>query len=136
MFVPSHLRVLHVASEPLFYAGSLFDNLTFGCQSGDPDASAERVLEICNELGFPKHLVDTVALGPSGPGQNWGEVVSDSNKGLLTMARALIANPEFLCIHKPLKGLNKSTELLVVAALKNFCDRKGLVQDAETRHMR
>merc|ERR1719506_4035 len=45
-FVPSHLRVLQVASEPLFLEGTLCDNLVFGVRNDDPDSSVERVREI------------------------------------------------------------------------------------------
>eukprot|EP00928_Gymnodinium_smaydae_P036634 TRINITY_DN25579_c0_g1_i1.p1 TRINITY_DN25579_c0_g1~~TRINITY_DN25579_c0_g1_i1.p1 ORF type:complete len:673 (-),score=81.68 TRINITY_DN25579_c0_g1_i1:100-2118(-) len=35
-FVPTHLRVLHVANEPLILKASIWQNITFGCISEDP----------------------------------------------------------------------------------------------------
>jgi len=136
LFVPSHLRILHVATEPIFFQGSLLDNLVFGCSAGDPDGSIERVIKICMCIGVPEDLLNLLKRGHDGPVHTWAQMISDSNKCLLGIARALIANPEFMCIHKPLKGLNEGTSLKVETALLDFCVEKGLAQDESTRHLR
>merc|ERR1712194_572629 len=52
--IPSHLRVLYVASEAMFFEGSLYDNLTVGVRPGDSDAEMDRVLRICKRFGIPQ----------------------------------------------------------------------------------
>merc|ERR1719401_234736 len=59
-FTPSHLRVLHVSDEPVFFLGTLYDNLTFGVSHGDTDRSMERVLKICDRLKISQELLDTI----------------------------------------------------------------------------
>eukprot|EP00747_Dinoflagellata_sp_TGD_P151933 gnl/TRDRNA2_/TRDRNA2_177253_c9_seq31.p1 gnl/TRDRNA2_/TRDRNA2_177253_c9~~gnl/TRDRNA2_/TRDRNA2_177253_c9_seq31.p1 ORF type:complete len:530 (-),score=98.75 gnl/TRDRNA2_/TRDRNA2_177253_c9_seq31:285-1829(-) len=51
-FIPSHLRVLHVSEEKLFFSGTLLANLTFGCATGDSDGEMERVVSICKKTGL------------------------------------------------------------------------------------
>merc|ERR1719203_1133768 len=54
VFVPSHLRQLHVSSEPLFFEGTLMKNLTLGVREGDRDGARARVLKVCRRLGLPQ----------------------------------------------------------------------------------
>merc|ERR1719199_1422911 len=124
LFVPSHLRVLHVATENLFFKASLYDNLTFGCASGDSDAAIERVCTICQRLGMPEDLMTLVKQGPKGEQLTWAEVVSQSHRALLGLARAVIANPELMCIHKPIMAYNEETSAMVLDMLKEFCTNK------------
>merc|ERR1719199_16452 len=114
LFVPSHLRVLHVATENLFFKASLYDNLTFGCLPGDSDGKLERVLKICERLNIPQDVLDLVSQGASGPALVWAELISHSHKCLLGLARAVITNPEVLCIHKPTIAYNESTSKRVL----------------------
>ncbi|CAE7437512.1 pgp-1 [Symbiodinium natans] len=52
LFVPPHLRVLHVSKDPqLLPEITLFENLTFGPSDGQ-DEEPERVLAICKRLGL------------------------------------------------------------------------------------
>ena len=39
----------------------------------------------------------------------WGEVLSDSVKHQLTIARALIGNPEIMVLHKPTTSFDEDT---------------------------
>jgi len=60
LFVPPHLRVLHVSKNPQILPEiSLFENLTFGPSDGQ-DEEPERVLEICRRLGLSQHAIDLV----------------------------------------------------------------------------
>eukprot|EP00913_Durusdinium_trenchii_P035678 g33383.t1 len=55
-FVPPHLRVLHVGTEPGLFHGTLYDNLIFGVAEGAhrDDADRERVKHICQLLALPE----------------------------------------------------------------------------------
>lgn len=136
LFVPSHLRILHVATENLFFKATLFENLTFGCIPGDADADTARVTKICERLGLPQNVIDIVAQGFKGPVLVWSELLSHSHKCLLGVARAMITNPELLCLHKPVMAYNESTTQRVLGMLKEFCVDKGIEVDMETRHLR
>lgn len=60
LFVPPHLRVLHVSKNPQILPEiSLFENLTFGPSDGQ-DEEPKRVLSICRRLGLSQHALDLV----------------------------------------------------------------------------
>eukprot|EP00429_Kryptoperidinium_foliaceum_P106013 CAMPEP_0176257514 /NCGR_PEP_ID=MMETSP0121_2-20121125/38088_1 /TAXON_ID=160619 /ORGANISM="Kryptoperidinium foliaceum, Strain CCMP 1326" /LENGTH=416 /DNA_ID=CAMNT_0017597359 /DNA_START=26 /DNA_END=1273 /DNA_ORIENTATION=- len=133
--IPSHLRVLHVPSEDMFIKGSLYQNLTFGVQKGHPDGCLSRVHEICRSLGLPPSLVDRIQEEGS-PSVSWGETLSGSEKHMLVIARALIANPEVLCIHKPTLHVNDRAGEKIVGLLRDFVDQRGICLPKEEKHLR
>merc|ERR1719396_175296 len=98
VFVPSHLRLLFVSSEPLFFEGTLYENLTLGCRANDDDADMNRVLNILRRFGIPRHIRSMVQFGDT---HMWTMKLTQTQRQLLSLARGVIANPEFLCVHKP-----------------------------------
>merc|ERR1711924_400832 len=99
---------------------------TFGSNPGEQDASTMRVQTICSLLGVPdsvqRHILAEDIL-------NWSQVLSLSERMLLHTARALIANPEMLVVHKPTLVFDNVTAGKVLHALRSFVDEKGLEQD-------
>jgi ABC-type bacteriocin/lantibiotic exporter with double-glycine peptidase domain len=133
LFVPMHLRVLHILNKEMFYRGTLYEALTFGVNPGNPDGDKTRVKKICSKLGLPEsvvHFIDTEDRLP------WGEVLSRTQCSLLSIACGLVANPEVLLIHKPTEALDAVTAACVLKQLRAFVDGKGVVQDAQKEHMR
>ncbi|OLP94038.1 hypothetical protein AK812_SmicGene23990 [Symbiodinium microadriaticum] len=64
-FVPPHLRVLHVGTEPGLFHGTLYDNLVFGVDGGGAeyrDAARERVRHVCRLLALPKEILNLLDL--------------------------------------------------------------------------
>ena len=107
LFVPAHLRVLHASSEPLFFKGNLPDNLTFGVAHVDEDARPDRVISVCTKLGFTDSVWSLVRQGSDGAESTWAEVLSHTQQSLCSLARAVISNPEVLCVHKPTMAFNE-----------------------------
>merc|ERR1712205_206783 len=66
----------------------------------------------------------------------WGETLSHTQQQLLSLARALIANPEFLVAHKPTLGFDHACRMIVLQALKDFVRKRGLEQDEQALHLR
>eukprot|EP00930_Biecheleria_cincta_P070074 TRINITY_DN57737_c0_g1_i1.p1 TRINITY_DN57737_c0_g1~~TRINITY_DN57737_c0_g1_i1.p1 ORF type:complete len:960 (-),score=119.58 TRINITY_DN57737_c0_g1_i1:36-2885(-) len=135
-FVPSHLRCLHLSPEPLFFLGTLYANLTFGCQPGDPDSRIERVSNICRMVRLPEWILDIIGQEADGPSKLWGECLSQTQKSLLCFVRGLVANPELLCIQKPTMSYDEISTTLVYRMLRKFCAEKGVEQDPSRCHMR
>jgi len=133
VFVPSHLRVLHVNCDALFFHGSLYENMTFGVRLGDSDGRLERVLSICARLGLGDSVLEALQIPDV---CEWGSVICETKQTLLSLARALIANPEVLCIHKPTEGFDKHTANIVLGVLQDFVRERGIEEDPATRHLR
>jgi len=127
VFLPPWLRVLHVAAEPLFMSGSLFENLTLGVNPDDPeDADINRIIGICKMLEVPEDVLEMIV---SKVNENWASVLSRTQKSLLHFARALVANPDVLVVHHPTLGMDKQLKEDVLSLLKKFVNEKGLLQD-------
>mmetsp|Transcript_43328 Transcript_43328/g.139231 ORF Transcript_43328/g.139231 Transcript_43328/m.139231 type:complete len:120 (+) Transcript_43328:378-737(+) len=94
--MPSHLRVLHVAGDPMFFRGSLYENLIFGCKRGHPDARLERVLKVCHVLDINPKITCMISDSKERNDDDisWASSLSSSEKWLLHLVRALLANPD------------------------------------------
>merc|ERR1712217_804701 len=66
----------------------------------------------------------------------WSEVLSQTQKALFNLARAMIANFEVLCIHKPTLVFDAITSNLVLGLLRDYVRHKGIAQDESTFHLR
>mmetsp|Transcript_105486 Transcript_105486/g.187599 ORF Transcript_105486/g.187599 Transcript_105486/m.187599 type:complete len:243 (+) Transcript_105486:2-730(+) len=124
LIMPSHLRVLHVAKDPMFTQDTLLDNLTFGCVKGTGDDKMDRVLKICQRLQVPDHIQRTVRENTLRC--KWLDMLSSTDSALLHVVRALVANPEVLVIHKPALFLNNEMSDLMYTVLKDYVDNRGL----------
>lgn len=144
LFMPSHLRVIHVPMEIFFFKATLFENLTFACCGTHDDVNIvdasdgrmDRVLTICKRLGFPEDILQLIETGRDGPVMQWSEMLAHSHKALLQFARAVITNPEFMCVHKPIMTYTEGIAGAVLAMLREFCEHKGVEQDEASRHTR
>eukprot|EP00931_Biecheleriopsis_adriatica_P031991 TRINITY_DN18707_c0_g2_i5.p1 TRINITY_DN18707_c0_g2~~TRINITY_DN18707_c0_g2_i5.p1 ORF type:complete len:490 (-),score=55.60 TRINITY_DN18707_c0_g2_i5:164-1456(-) len=134
LMTPSHLRVLHVSKDPMFTEDTLLENLTFGCVKGTGDNRLERVLEICKECAVPEHLLNTIK--DNRLRCDWLETLSGTESACLHIARALIANPEVLVIHKPTLFLNTEMAEMMCRLLRKFVHQRGLAASLEDIHSR
>jgi len=127
--VPSHLRVLHVPAEPLFFKGTLLQNLTYGVMPGDEDGDIGRIKKILEKLCVKQHVIDMIVQEKS---LDWGVVLSPTTRNLLSLARALVANPELICVHKPTELLDQQNAMQVLRTLRSFVRMRGVEQDPAT----
>merc|ERR1719362_708495 len=110
-FIPSHLRVMYVDSEPIFFKGSLLENLCIDVNN-PRDGSLARVSKILQRLQLitpHKKNVEQLLISKS---NNWWEDLAVAECELLNLARALICNGDLLCISKPLRVGIESQELV------------------------
>jgi len=117
IFVPSHLRVLHVRREAQILHRPLLENLTFG---SPPDKAPDlpRMRAILRDLRLDKVLpvLEQEAAGMQNP--DWMSSLTFSEQNLLGLARAFIMNPEVMILQNPcihyLKDLSEHIEHLLV----------------------
>lgn len=133
VFIPAHLRALHVPQEPMFLNAPLIENLTFGCEQGSPDTRPERVERICKHLGLPEHII---GLLDSDKVVGWKSVLSATECCLLHIARALVFNPELLILHTPTVMLNDAAATRVLNTLQKYVRNHGLEKDPTKKHLR
>lgn len=125
--IPPHLRVLHISPHPVFFEGTLLQNLTYGLKKEDTDAGMERVLGICQSMRVPQHLHDFLDTDDSDDiSCVWDETLSLSTRALLNLARALVNNPNVLVLHKPALYVDDDHTVSVFESLRQFVDERGL----------
>eukprot|EP00437_Effrenium_voratum_P005659 CAMPEP_0181427244 /NCGR_PEP_ID=MMETSP1110-20121109/16071_1 /TAXON_ID=174948 /ORGANISM="Symbiodinium sp., Strain CCMP421" /LENGTH=824 /DNA_ID=CAMNT_0023550449 /DNA_START=48 /DNA_END=2522 /DNA_ORIENTATION=+ len=165
IFIPSHLRILHVTQEAYILNLSAWQNLIFGCpnpQTVDP----RRVRRICERLkmkvtldlikddlekqeklrGVPSPNADEDEdSGEEEEGEKdfkgsdslWQESLTYSEKVKLHLARALIMNPEVLVLQRPLHHYDKKTGELVLELLQEHVHLRGLeLPEKNKKHRR
>jgi ABC-type uncharacterized transport system fused permease/ATPase subunit len=126
LVLPSHLRVLHVTSEPMFLEGTLLYNLTFGSS----EKKVDRILAIARRFGIADTLLQTIKEDTLEA--RWLTLLSSTELAILHTVRAFVMNPEVLCIHKPTLFLNSEMADIMYTVLKEFVDNRGLEQDPST----
>jgi len=149
IFIPSHLRVLHVTQEALMLNSSPWTNLLFGC----PDRSlvdAQRVRTICEMMEMKQtiSLIEEDLLrhanketGSDSPKNTnafeeagaWLDGLTYTEKVKLHLARALIMNPEVIVLQRPLHHYDSKTSQLVMNVLKAHVRERGLGLPEEGR---
>jgi len=131
MFIPRHARSLHVSETPLFFLGTLYENLTYGVHEGDKDGRIERVVSICKGMNIMPKTLALISTGADARRAHWNEELSRSDAHILNIVRALVANPEILCIHRPTMGLGPNTVPYVLGGLRAFVRLRGVEQNPE-----
>jgi ATP-binding cassette subfamily B protein len=115
-------RIAYVPQEPFLFAGTVRDNLLFGC-SGDglprlDDAIADTA------------LTDTLAALPGGLDTVVGEkgvLLSGGQKQRIALARALLINAPILLLDDPISQVDTATGAHIVAAIRRLADRKTVL---------
>eukprot|EP00931_Biecheleriopsis_adriatica_P008248 TRINITY_DN109461_c0_g1_i1.p1 TRINITY_DN109461_c0_g1~~TRINITY_DN109461_c0_g1_i1.p1 ORF type:complete len:187 (-),score=19.40 TRINITY_DN109461_c0_g1_i1:67-627(-) len=131
-FVPAHLRIIFVCSNCLFVRGTLFDNLIYGVSTpGHADADFNRVHRICNRIG----LHEAIPLLKDTNISDWMKKLSSAKSRLVSLARALIANPDVLCIDKPTAYLNEKGARTALETIREHVKSRGL-ESEEPWHFR
>lgn len=142
-FIPSHMRVVHVSSTPLFMYDTLLNNLTLGLPEDHPDKDLSRISLILKDLGLPEDGVEfgfpghtLTSLLQSDVMRDWTKCFSMTQRHLLNLARALIVNPNLLCMHRPLNVFGDPAARRILKVFKNHINNRGLRCDSESRHRR
>lgn len=133
VFIPPHMRVLHVVKEPLCLEESFIRNLVF-----DQDISIlggyKRIRRICERLEFPQSHMDMLdaswKMEEQGGRQqidtSWHSKFSNTDFARLNIARALTMNPECLVMQMPFITFSDELARKMIAMIRLHIPEKGL----------
>jgi ABC-type multidrug transport system fused ATPase/permease subunit len=125
MDIKEHRRHVGVVTQdPVLFSGSIFSNITYGCQGASME-DAMNAAKLANAHGF-------VTSFPDGYNTEVGErgiALSGGQKQRIAIARAIAKNPSLLLLDEATSALDAESETVVQAAL----DR--LLKDATNRDM-
>ncbi len=101
-----------VLQDPFLFAGTIADNIRFA----QPEATDEQVDEVARSVGvdriarrFERGLAHEVREGGAG--------LSAGERQLISIARALLANPRILILDEATSNIDRPTEILIEQAL-------------------
>eukprot|EP00747_Dinoflagellata_sp_TGD_P155479 gnl/TRDRNA2_/TRDRNA2_177579_c1_seq7.p1 gnl/TRDRNA2_/TRDRNA2_177579_c1~~gnl/TRDRNA2_/TRDRNA2_177579_c1_seq7.p1 ORF type:complete len:775 (+),score=121.34 gnl/TRDRNA2_/TRDRNA2_177579_c1_seq7:108-2432(+) len=135
IFLPPHLRALHVSKAPMMIEDGLFANLTFGGKE-KPD----RVRRILRRLEL--HEADSLVqkeLDGEDDGckdSRWQNKLTETDMSLVHLARAFVFNPNILVVHKPTTPFNTEKSNFLMGVLKEFCQESGIAVAGDKAHRR
>eukprot|EP00440_Ansanella_granifera_P068259 gb/GFBE01074050.1/.p1 GENE.gb/GFBE01074050.1/~~gb/GFBE01074050.1/.p1 ORF type:complete len:841 (+),score=180.18 gb/GFBE01074050.1/:1-2523(+) len=126
IFVPPHLRILHVAKEPHALNTTFLNNLLMG-ETLVRAGGMARVRRICERVGFVRETLDILlAQKEDEDDLVWTSRFSSTDYARLSLARVFINNPELLAIHHPAMLFDEQERPTVISLLKEHVENKGL----------
>ena len=101
-----------VLQDPFLFSGTIADNIRFA----RPDATDAEVAETAATLGLDR-LARRFPEGLAHPVREGGSGLSAGERQLISIARALLADPRILILDEATSNIDRPTELLIERAL-------------------
>jgi ATP-binding cassette subfamily B protein len=101
-----------VLQDPFLFSGTIADNIRFA----RPDATDRQVAETAAMLGLDR-LARRFPEGLAHPVREGGSGLSAGERQLISIARALLADPRILILDEATSNIDRPTELLIERAL-------------------
>jgi len=112
-------RIGIVLQDPYLFSGTIMENIRYGRL----DATDEEVIEAAKTAsahGFIKHLPNQYQTTITSGGQN----ISQGQKQLLSIARAILANPDLLILDEATSNIDTKTEIDIQRGIRNLIKGK------------
>eukprot|EP00929_Paragymnodinium_shiwhaense_P113968 TRINITY_DN82278_c0_g1_i1.p1 TRINITY_DN82278_c0_g1~~TRINITY_DN82278_c0_g1_i1.p1 ORF type:complete len:844 (+),score=118.31 TRINITY_DN82278_c0_g1_i1:75-2606(+) len=153
VFVPPHLRILHVSQDITILNGSLLWNVVLN-QGLEKVGGKERVLKLMEILEFGgltdrfkkdcEHYYKTGNIvNPEEDGSQsghsglpWHSHLSRTSLARISLLRAMVMNPEVLILHKPFVTFEDKDVKSLSVMMRRHVSEKGLELDVDQRSFR
>ncbi|GAA0115603.1 ABC transporter transmembrane domain-containing protein [Clostridium senegalense] len=106
-----------VLQDTWLFSGSLMENIRYG----NLDASDDKVIEAA-KLAHANHFIKTLPDGYDMVINEEANNISQGQKQLLTIARAIIADPKILILDEATSSVDTRTEVLIQKAMENLME--------------
>ena len=118
-FTRNELRKMFgmVLQDTWLFNGSVMENIRYG----KLDASDEEVIE-ASKLAHADHFIKTLADGYNMEINEEANNISQGQKQLLTIARAILSDPKILILDEATSSVDTRTEVLIQQAMENLME--------------
>jgi ABC-type bacteriocin/lantibiotic exporter with double-glycine peptidase domain len=114
-------RIGYVGQSTRLLSGTVMDNLCYG----NPEASENQVHRATEAVGIHEFICSLPAGYETVIGEN-GVNLSEGQKQRLSIARALVKNPDILVLDEPTSALDKVTEASITQSLPALVQNKTI----------
>ncbi|MCE4628430.1 MAG: ABC transporter ATP-binding protein/permease [Desulfurococcales archaeon] len=105
-------RIGYVPQETYLFPGTIMENIKLG----KPDAGDEDVVRVCKELGIHEFIM-RLPRGYQTPAGEAGRLLSVGEKQLISIARAMLRDPDIVILDEALSSVDPKTESRVLSAM-------------------
>ncbi|AEC50965.1 ABC transporter ATP-binding protein [Pyrococcus sp. NA2] len=105
-------RIGYVPQETYLFPGTIMENILIA----NPKAREEDVIRVCKELGIHDFIMK-LPKGYETPAGEAGKLLSVGERQLISLARALLKNPDIVILDEALSSVDPKTERLVQDAM-------------------
>jgi ATP-binding cassette, subfamily B, bacterial len=117
----SHIGI--VLQEPYLFSGTIEDNIKYGSSQ-----ATEEVIQNAIQLTYLHEFIDTLPEGLQTDVRERGSRLSTGQRQLVTLARALVADPTILILDEATASVDAYTESMIQQGLQNlFSGRTSIV---------
>ena len=114
-------RIGYVSQSTLLLSGTIIENLRYG----NPEANEEQVMQATKAAGIHEFIQSLPAGYKTEIGEK-GVNLSEGQKQRLSIARALVKNPDILVLDEPTSALDSKTEKSIFSTLPSLIRDKTL----------
>ena len=114
-------RIGYVSQSTLLLSGTIMENLRYG----NPEANEEQVMQATKAAGIHEFIQSLPAGYKTEIGEK-GVNLSEGQKQRLSIARALVKNPDILVLDEPTSALDSKTEKSIFHSLPSLVQDKTL----------
>ncbi|MCR5742448.1 MAG: ABC transporter ATP-binding protein/permease [Lachnospiraceae bacterium] len=114
-----HANLGYVLQTPHLFSGTIRDNLKYG----NPDATDEQIMEALKTVAA-EHLLDKLDEGLDTEIGEGGDFLSTGEKQLLSIARALLADPRILILDEATSSIDTQTEKAIQDAIRTVIQNR------------
>ncbi len=114
-------RIGYVSQSTLLLSGTIIENLRYG----NPEANEEQVMQASKAAGIHEFIQSLPAGYKTEIGEK-GANLSEGQKQRLSIARALVKNPDILVLDEPTSALDSKTEKSIFGTLPSLIRDKTL----------